>query len=245
MNHLLLVEDDQSLGQTLKERLEKEAYEVYWASTLSQAREYLNENRVRLIILDAGLPDGSGFEFVKEIKARWNLPFIFVTAQTSAEDRLRGYELGAVEFIPKPFHLKELLMRVEHVLENHSLEIYTLGNETHIEFSSLRIVNERGLSQELSLKEGLLLRLLIESSPVVVSRDKILDRVWGEDKFPSQRTVDNVIVRLRQLLGPQGGSYIQSVRGVGYRWLNEGEKSEEVENLEKGTESQKMEKSHG
>ena len=221
MNHLLLVEDDRSLGQTLKERLEKEGYGVHWAMTLSQARQNLNENRMQLIILDVGLPDGSGFEFAEEIQEKWNIPFIFITAQTSAEDRLRGYELGGVEFIPKPFHLKEMLMRVEHVLENHSLDSYKLSDGTQIEFSSLRIVDGRGRSQELSLKEMKLLKLLIERSPVVVSRDMILDKIWGEDKFPTQRTIDNVIVRLRQLLGPR--SSIQSVRGVGYRWLDKGQ----------------------
>lgn len=221
MGNLLLIEDDKSLGQTLKERLEKEGYKVYWAMTLAQARTNLNQNRIHLIILDVGLPDGSGFELARELKGKW--PFIFVTAQTSAEDRLRGYELGGFEFIPKPFHLKEMLMRIEHVLDNHSLDSYQLSDGTQIEFSSLRIMNKEGSYQELSFKEVQLLKLLIEKSPMAVSRDMILDKIWGEGKFPTQRTIDNVIVRLRQVLGPWGGSLIHSVRGVGYQWLDKAE----------------------
>ena len=221
MNHLILIEDDVSLGQTLKERLEKEKYKVQWTTTLFQARVYLDRHQIQLIILDVGLPDGSGFEFAKEVQKKWKIPFIFITAQTSAENRLYGYELGAIEFIPKPFHLKEILMRVEHVLENHVLDSYKLGDGTRVDFSSLRIIDTKGRSQELSLKEVQLLKLLIERSPAAVSRDLILDKIWGENQFPSQRTIDNIIVRLRQLLGPQGGTFIQSVRGIGYQWLDE------------------------
>ena len=212
-NHLLLIEDDLSLGETLKERLEKENYRVHWATDLTSARQYLSKNKVQLILLDVGLPDGSGFEFAREVK----IPFLFMTAQTSAKDRLYGYELGAVEFIPKPFHLKEIFMRIKHVFENHVLDIYQLENGMKIDFSSLRVVNKQGQSYELSLKEMQLLKLLIERSPMAVGRDTILDEIWGKSSFPSQRTIDNVIVRLRQLLGSQGES-IQSVRGVGYQW---------------------------
>ena len=221
MSNLLLVEDDESLGQTLKERLEKEGYQIKWARNLAVAQEYLNQHSIQLILLDVGLPDGSGFEFAKEIHKKGAVPFIFLTAQTSAEDRLRGYELGAVEFIPKPFHLKELLIRLKHVLSNHVLDYYKLKDGTRIDFLSLRLIDREGKIQEMSLKEMKLLKLLIARSPLAVSRDTILDEIWGEDHFPNERTIDNVIVRLRQLLGHTNGALIHSIRGLGYQWLPE------------------------
>ena len=219
MSYLLLVEDDESLGQTLKERLEKEGYKIQWAKKLSAARQHLSVSSVRLVILDVGLPDGSGFEFAKEVQKKWGTPLIFLTAQTSAEDRLQGYELGAIEFIPKPFHLKEMLIRLQHALSNHTLDNYEFTDGSYINFSSLRLVDKEGHNQELNLKEMRLLRLLITRSPIAISRNTILDEIWGEDQFPNQRTIDNVIVRLRQLLGPSNSSFIRSVRGVGYQWL--------------------------
>src|SRR5689334_221910 len=115
MKHLLLVEDDSSLGATLQERLEKEGYSVDWATTQNEAISFLKSRAPDLVILDVGLPDGSGFDLAKKIKSESLVPFIFVTAMTNAEYRLEGYEIGAEEYIPKPFHLKELLIRVKHV----------------------------------------------------------------------------------------------------------------------------------
>lgn len=217
MKRVLLVEDDASLGSTLQERLIKDGFDVDWAGSLQQARDLLNQS-FDLVILDVGLPDGSGLDFAKEVKSIQTVPFLFVTAQSDAESRLKGYEAGAEEFIPKPFHLKEFLMRVRHVLENHSQpQVYSLGQHSWIDFDSytLKVGSQM---ESLSQKEILVLKHLIQAAPKVVSRDELLDRVWGEESYPSQRTVDNVIVRLRTLLGPDMGQRIQSVRGVGYKW---------------------------
>ncbi|HEX4924864.1 MAG TPA: response regulator, partial [Bdellovibrionales bacterium] len=118
MKHLLLVEDDPSLGATLQERLEKEGYSVAWAQSRAEAESAFARKPPDLVILDVGLPDGSGFDLAKLIKKKSVVPFIFVTAMTTAEYRLEGFEIGAEEYIPKPFHLKELLLRVKHVLDN-------------------------------------------------------------------------------------------------------------------------------
>jgi DNA-binding response OmpR family regulator len=220
---LLLVEDDFSLGETLKERLQKEGYQVKWSVSLSQARVHVKADAFDLIILDVNLPDGSGFTFAREVRAAKPTPFIFVTAMNSAEHRLEGYEIGAEEFIPKPFHLKELLLRVRHVLDTHPPSDGTqvrLG-EILIDFDARAVISEKGEKEFLATRDFQLLRLLIESAPRVVSRDEILDQVWGEDRFPSQRTVDNSIVRLRQVLGDSGAKVIRSVRGVGYQWVAE------------------------
>jgi len=209
MTRILLVEDDNSLGATLHERLQKEPYEVHWETSLAGASQARAKNDFDLYILDVGLPDGSGFDFAKSISGK---PIVFLTAQSDAESRLRGYDLGADEFIPKPFHLRELLLRIHHVIENHvSPQRIELGALT-IDFDRFTI-NE----QSVQLKDMQLLKLLMERSPKAVSRDESLNRFWGEDHFPSNRTVDNAILRLRAALGPAANG-IESVRGVGYRW---------------------------
>jgi two-component system, OmpR family, phosphate regulon response regulator PhoB len=219
MSRLLLVEDDPSLGETLCERLEKESYEVVWVENLQEAAKKADERVFDLIILDVNLPDGSGFDFARQVKLRQPTPFIFVTAMNSAEHRLQGYEIGAEEFIPKPFHLKELLLRVRHVLDNHVAPNEIRVGDRVIDFDARAVVFGSGEKEFLASRDFDLLKLLIDSSPAVVSRDGILDRIWGEDKFPSHRTVDNAIVRLRQAIGDTNGQVIRSVRGIGYQWI--------------------------
>lgn len=220
---ILLVEDDQSLGETLfevlsKKNLEREAYLVHWCQTIAQAKKEFQEHSFDLMILDVGLPDGSGFDFAKETRKIKMVPLIFMTALNTAENRLEGYEIGADEYIPKPFHLKELLLRVQHVLDNHKvLESLQVGKK-RIDWFRQSIVDENQQTELLSKRDFLLLKLLVEASPRILSRDEILDQVWGEDRFPSQRTIDNSIVRLRQALGDQNALLIKSVRGVGYQW---------------------------
>ncbi len=216
--NVLLLEDDNSLGATLKSRLDKEGLPTTWVTTLDSAKAEIENINFSLIILDVGLPDGSGFEFSKLVRKKNNCPFIFVTAQNSAEDRLKGYELGAVEFIPKPFHLKEFLIRVKNVLQNHGQDRVELSGDAYIDFMSHTIFDGKNKKQ-MSAKEATVLKILTKNSPNVVSRDQLLDEAWGEDQFPSHRTVDNIIVQLRSSLGEQA-HLIQSVRGVGYLFKN-------------------------
>ena len=225
MRRLLLVEDDASLGETLRERLEREGYAVEWSESLASARNAVaaGSGAFDLIILDVNLPDGSGFEFAREVRSTCATPFIFVTAMNSAEHRLEGYELGAEEFVPKPFHLKELLLRIRHVLETHPPEavagkLLRVG-DVSIDFEGRAVIGADGVKEFLPARDFDLLKLLIDQAPKVLSRDEILDAVWGEDKFPNTRTVDNAIVRLRQALGDADASVICSVRGVGYQWV--------------------------
>lgn len=218
---LLLVEDDASLGETLKERLEKESYTVSWAQNYRDALAKIKETRYDLVILDVSLPDGSGFDLGKEIRKNSAVPFLFMTALSTAENRLTGYEIGAEEFIPKPFHLKELLLRVRHVLENHAPPENIRCNGITIDFQSQAIVSAGGEKEFLQSRDFRLLKLLVLRAPNVLSRDEILNEIWGEDKFPNHRTVDNAIVRLRQAVNDSEGEMIRSVRGVGYQWVAE------------------------
>lgn len=211
-SRLLLVEDDPTLGVTLKERLISEGYSVHWASTAEDARKQFGHSW-DLVILDVGLPDGSGFELASEWKG--SVPFLFVTALSDAEHRLRGFELGAEEYIPKPFHLKELLLRVKHVLENHpKKKIFEFG-DTIIDLEAMAI-KVAGEVIRPAVKDFQVLALLLDKSPKVLSRDEILNAVWG-DETGNLRSVDNAMVRLRSILP---NSPIRSVRGVGYQWEN-------------------------
>ena len=124
--NILLLEDDLSLGATLRDRLQKTEYTTDWAKSIAQARELVSTNHYNLFVLDIGLPDGSGFDFAEELVRESNSPFLFMTAQNSAEDRLRGFEIGAVEYIPKPFHLKEFLIRVEQAIKIHAIDQFKI-----------------------------------------------------------------------------------------------------------------------
>jgi DNA-binding response OmpR family regulator len=219
---LLLVEDDKVLGKNLKERLEKENYQVDWVKSQKECEEIQNHwGNYDLVIFDVTLPDGSGFELAKKLKKLFTVPFLFMTALNEAESRLTGYEIGAEEFIPKPFHLKELLIRIAHVLSVHVREKIMRIKNLSIDFKSMKITHEDGHVDLLALNDFKVLKYLIDVCPRAVSRDELMDKVWGQDEFPSPRTIDNVIVRLRQYLKDDNSELIKSVRGLGYRWQGE------------------------
>lgn len=218
MKKILLVEDDSSLGQTLNERLAQD-YDITWVQSAENAIQKMKAIKdINLIVLDVGLPGKSGFELAKEIRQFSKAPFLFLTAQADAESRLQGYQLGAEEFIPKPFHLKELLIRIDHVLRLHTpLDVLKVG-EVEINFSDLHILNEKGETVHLSSSEMQVLQILIRQSPKVVDRDDIMNEVWGVDSDLSHRSIDNIIVKVRSALSAEG-SNIKTVRGRGYQWL--------------------------
>lgn len=147
--------------------------------------------------------------------------FLFLTAQADAESRLKGFELGAEEYIPKPFHLKELLIRVKHVLDAHAPTRDLILDSCTVNFTQMSVTKKDGKIEYPPVTDLKILHLLIEKSPRVLSRDEIMNEIWGIDKNPSHRTIDNIIVRLRQLLGEDGEKHIRSVRGVGYQWSTE------------------------
>jgi two-component system, OmpR family, phosphate regulon response regulator PhoB len=218
MSRVLLVEDDRSLGTTLAERLRKEGFETEWKATLEDATRAFEKGGWDVVILDVGLPDGSGFDLARRIKSVSSTPIMFMTAASSAENRLEGFEIGADEFIPKPFHLKELFIRIRHVLDQHAKRSVVKIAQKTIDLDAMVIIHEDGSREYPQSRDFQVLRMLIDSAPRVVTRDEILDRVWGEDRFPTPRAVDNAIVRLRQSLGDSGASAIRSVRGLGYQW---------------------------
>lgn len=216
MKNILLVEDDLSLGEILSERLLKD-YNVAWKKTVQESLTYFIQNmhQIDVILMDVGLPDGNGFELAQKMMDLHKTPLIFLTAQSDPESRLTGFELGAEEYIPKPFHLKELLIRLNHVFNQHpTVQEYKLEQVT-INFNDMSITSNDGKIQYPSATDMKILKLLIEKSPRILSRDEIINEIWGEDKMISHRTIDNIITRLRQLIVDD---YIRSVRGTGYQW---------------------------
>jgi two-component system, OmpR family, phosphate regulon response regulator PhoB len=221
MKKILIVEDDKTLGDVLNRELSKE-YSVILARTKKEAMNLIKIDRFDLLILDIGLPDGNGFEIAESFSGPIKPQFLFLTAQNEPETRLRGFEAGAEDFIPKPFHLKEVLLRVKHVLSQHVLNPQINLPECVINMHSFSIHWFNGKIEYPPVKDMLILKLLVERSPVAVSRDEIINTVWGEEKDLSHRTIDNAVVRLRQVLNDKKEEWIKSVRGVGYQWIHPG-----------------------
>jgi DNA-binding response OmpR family regulator len=221
VSRVLLVEDDVSLGRTLEGRLLKEDVEVTWVQTVAAAETQIAAGRWDLAIVDVKLPDGSGFGLARRIKRSSLTPVMFMTALNSAENRLEGFEIGADEYLPKPFHLKEFMLRVRHVLATQRVPELIEVRGRQIDLAALSVTTPDGQRTFLQVRDGRVLRMLIAAAPSVVGRAELMDRVWGREQEPSPRAIDNAVVRLRQALHDEDGQLIRSVRGVGYQWASE------------------------
>ncbi len=229
-SRILVVEDERNVGSTLVERLQREGYEVVWAQSQEDALLQIGGRKFDLALLDVGLPDGNGFQVAQKLREQSrSTAMIFLTAFGNPEDRIRGLELGAEDYVVKPFHIKELLLRVQNGLKRAR---YLSGTPEAAElvvgkacfrFSRFEVEVE-GAVQSLTHKECALMKFLADRRGKVVSRDEILNEVWSEDEFPSSRTVDNFIMRLRRLVevDPETPQLIRSVRGIGYQLVLEG-----------------------
>jgi two-component system alkaline phosphatase synthesis response regulator PhoP len=223
---LLLLEDERNVAETLSERLQSAGFTVTRAESLASARRVIGESSFQLAILDVGLPDGSGFDLARQLRARAPATAIlFLTAHSNAEDRIRGLELGADDYVAKPFNFRELLLRIQNCLKR-AQDLARVPGEMRgqvrigralVDFERF-IATVDGETQSLTHKECAVLRLLAERAGKAVSRDEILDRAWSEEEFPTSRTVDNFIVRLRKLVEVDAADprVIRSIRGVGY-----------------------------
>ena len=223
---ILLVEDEKNIGSTLIEYLQEHGFECVWSETIANAVAELQRSPFHLAILDVGLPDGSGFDLAKGIHDKYpSTGLLFLTAYTHPDDRIKGLSLGAEDYVMKPFNMTELLLRIKNALKRKD---YRQGlSDTPIkigkaifDFANLSVQDVE--NSKLTKKEWDLLRFLFERANKVVSRDEILNHVWGADEFPSTRTVDNFIMRLRKIIEetPETPSIIQSMRGVGYRLVH-------------------------
>lgn len=222
MAKILLVEDDESLGLTLFERLEKEGYQVVLCRGEREFELALPKHDFKLAILDIGLPDGSGISIARTLKLTTSIPFMFLTAMNSADSRLEAFEIGAEEYVPKPFHLKEFLLRVRKVLDSHKIAGEIVSDSFTLNLTSGEVIFNDGQRVIPSKREFSLLCLLLKSSPKIVTREEIRFAVWPDEAVANTRTIDNTIVKIRDFLGEAHRESIRSVRGVGYQWVGKG-----------------------
>lgn len=215
MSHrILLVEDEVGIAEPLMRLLAGEGYAATWAASCLHARR---EAAFDLVILDWALPDGQGIDLLKEWRAKGRkTPVIFLTARHELVDKVLGFEMGADDYLTKPFEPRELLVRIKARLRSPTdvspSRVVKRGNVVLDEDQHL--VTYRGAVVEMTRMEFQLLKLFLVNAGRVFSRDEILNQVWGFEAFPTTRTVDTHVLQLRQKLAPD---LIETVRGVGYR----------------------------
>ncbi|RLA64476.1 MAG: hypothetical protein DRQ88_03485 [Epsilonproteobacteria bacterium] len=228
---VLIVEDEKNLGDTLFEYLKSIGHDCYKAENCQQAREIFFSKNPSIVLMDIGLPDGDGISLAQEFRnKRKDFVLLFLSAQNDPEMRVKGLEIGAEDYITKPFALKEITLRLERILktQNHFAvlpEVMTHG-KLKIWFKRYEVEDANGNILSLTRKECEILELLYQNKNQAVNRNIILQNIWGEERFPSNRTVDNYIVKLRKWCDTDDTHILQikSIRGIGYRLvLNPGE----------------------
>jgi len=225
---ILLVEDEENLHEALKLNLELEGYEVTSAYDGSDALKAVQGEYFDLIILDIMLPEIDGIAVIESIRVQnIEVPVLILSAKNSSSDRVLGLKKGAYDYLTKPFNLEELLLRVQKLItKNNKLldkenigDSYTFGNNT-VDFKAQEAVTKNNNRIQLSKKEAMLLKLLFENKNEVVTREKILQTVWGYNVYPTTRTIDNFILNFRKYFeeDSRNPKYFHSVRGVGYKY---------------------------
>ena len=225
MRKILLVEDEESLINVLELNLEMEGYQVVVARDGEQALTTFDDS-FQLVILDVMIPKISGFDVCESIRKQSDVPIIITSAKGTSTDRITGLKLGADDYIVKPFNLEELLLRIGKLIsrpkskKSQLSEQYTFG-DNEVNFRTYEIKGQTG-DAVLSKREMELLKLLIERKNEVVSRDEILDEVWGEENYPTSRTIDNYILNFRKYFekDQRNPQYFKSLRGVGYKFVS-------------------------
>jgi DNA-binding response OmpR family regulator len=220
MKKIAVIEDDADLYSLVQYNLEKEGFAVVGAKTGKGALELCRRERPDLILLDIMLPDSDGLDICKGIRGNGELaqtPVIFLTARASETDRIVGLELGANDYIVKPFFVRELIARIKiHFRGQQPTTKLLKAGELELDRSRCQ-VRLAGGELSLTATEFRLLEFLMSRPGVVFSREQLLDAVWGHDRAVTDRTVDVYILRLRQKIEPEGGAaFIRSVRGFGY-----------------------------
>ncbi|MBN2398911.1 MAG: response regulator transcription factor [Candidatus Aminicenantes bacterium] len=225
MSKILIIEDDSTLQKGLAETMQFHGFQTIIAHDGRLGLELYNQQHPDLIVLDIMLPGFDGYEICKQIRGHdEKTPIIMLTAKDRENDKLLGFELGADDYMTKPFSIKELLARVQALLKRTTREKETpttirIG-EVEVLFRRFEI--RRGKqTMDMTPKEVAILRLLAANSPEVVSRDQIMDRVWGDEYDPSPRTIDNFILKLRQKIesDPARPEHLLTVHGAGYKLL--------------------------
>jgi len=225
---ILLVEDEENLHEALKMNLELEGYEVTSAWDGAAAMQAVHNEYFDLIILDVMIPQIDGFGVTQNIRLTNNdVPILILSAKNTSADRVQGLKRGADDYMIKPFNLEELMLRVQKLIDKNKKmqdrstvgDTYSFGGHV-VNFKAQEAVTIKGEHIELSKKEAMLLKLLIENKNEVVPREKILQSVWGYNVYPTTRTIDNFILNFRKYFeeDSRNPKYFHSVRGVGYKY---------------------------
>ncbi len=223
---ILLVDDEENLVDLIQLNLELEGFKVKVARDGKEALKLYKEQRFNLVILDIMLPYVDGLQVCETIRLTdKQIPILMLSAKHSGQDRIAGLKAGADDYLVKPFNLEELLLRVQILVKrsapagNIGLTEYSFG-ENHANFDTYEFKGVNNQQGVLSSREMKLLKLLIEKKGEVVSRDLILEMIWGVDVYPSTRTIDNYLLNFRKYFeqDPKSPVYFHSVRGVGYKF---------------------------
>jgi len=228
--NILLVEDEENLHEALKLNLEMEGYEITSSFDGNQALKAIANEYFDLVILDVMIPEIDGIRVLETIRVNNNeVPVLILSAKNSSADKVLGLKKGADDYLTKPFNLEELLLRVAKLIQKNKKilvkenigDTYQFGNNK-IDFKSQIATSFNGENVELSKKETMLLKLLIENKGEVVTREKILQVVWGYNVYPTTRTIDNFILNFRKYFetDSRNPKHIHSVRGVGYKYTD-------------------------
>jgi DNA-binding response OmpR family regulator len=227
---ILIVEDEEHIAKGLQLNLEAEGFSTRIVGNGKKAIEEILRDSPDLVLLDVMLPGASGFEVCDAVRAKDNrTPILFLTARGSEDDRIKGLELGGDDYMTKPFSVRELLLRIRAILRREEWyhKVAAPGNEISfggntVDFSAY-IAQTRQGEVTLTQKECMLLKLLVENEGKVVDRDTILDAVWGYDRYPSTRTIDNLVLHLRKYFeeDPKRPLHIHTYYGAGYKFTSQ------------------------
>jgi len=233
LTRILVVEDDKSLSSMLTMNLQAEGYHVVTAFDGVDALDTIRSQRIDAIILDVMLPKLDGFQVCSAARVEGHrMPILFLTAKNSGPERVEGLTLGADDYLGKPFNIEELLLRLARLIEQTKknedkgavglaldVQVFQIGTGS-VEFDNFSIITHTGKEKRISKRESMLLKLLTSRAGEVVSREEILETIWGYSVYPSTRTIDNYLLAFRKYFEPDPKSpiYFHSVRGVGYRF---------------------------
>ncbi|MDZ7317110.1 MAG: response regulator transcription factor [candidate division KSB1 bacterium] len=228
MDKILIIEDEQGLAEGLKDNFEAEGYSVSLAFDGEEGLQKATTELPDVIILDIMLPKKSGFDVCKELRKQgFHIPIIMLTARTQEVDRVLGLELGADDYVPKPFSTRELLARVKAILrrtknsKEKSEAVVDLG-KIKVDFEHYTAFDSENRPVDMTYKEFEILKYFIQNKGRTISRDELLDKVWGYEIYPTSRTVDNHIVKLRKKIeeNPENPKHILTVYGIGYKYID-------------------------
>ena len=230
MGKILLLEDDKSLNRGISFKLKKEGFEVETAFCIEEAKNIFNNNKIDLIITDIGLPDGSGFDFCEEIRKISNVYIIMLTALDEEFNAVMGYEIGADDYVTKPFSLAILVSKVKAFMKRagndekeKTSENILISEDIEFDYGDYTLILNRENTEKVQLTktEGKLLKLLMENAMNIIQKEQILDILWDMDgNFVDDNTVAVYMRRLRKKVekDPSEPIFIKNIRGIGYKW---------------------------